>query len=122
MPERSMPQIVTKRNSFGKILVEPQRHRYRPSYLRHLQSMREPRPVMVAHRREKHLRLMLEPPKRLGMYYPVSVSLKIGAYIALLLLPHPAAAVLAQTRKRRQLLRLVLFGRFPNVHLDHLPK
>ena len=44
--------------------------------LRYLECMGQPRPVMIALRRQKHLRFVLETPERLAVQDAVSVTLK----------------------------------------------
>src|SRR5206468_3864269 len=74
--ERRVPQIVAERDGFRQLLVQPQDLRDRPRDLRYLERVREPRPIMVSGRREKHLRLVLQPAERLAMDDAIAVALK----------------------------------------------
>ena len=65
MAEWCVAEIVSQGNGLCQILVQAKCPRYRPGDLRDLQRMGQPRPVVIAERREKHLRLMLEPAERL---------------------------------------------------------
>src|SRR5258706_5744445 len=76
MAERCVAQVVTERDGFGQLLVQPQHFGDRARNLRDLERMREPRPVVIAGRREKHLRLVLQPPKRLAVDDSIAVALK----------------------------------------------
>ncbi len=75
-----------------EILVEPQRPRHRARDPGHLQRVRQPRPVVVAHRRHEHLRLVLQAAERLAVHDPVAVALEGGAQRAVGLLAARAAA------------------------------
>ena len=61
MSKRRMPQIMPQRNGFHQFLIEPERLGYGPCILRDLQRMRQPGPVVVPLRRQKHLRLIFQP-------------------------------------------------------------
>ena len=50
-----------------------------------LERVREPRAVVVALGRDEHLRLVLEPPERLGVHDPVAVALERRAQRAVVL-------------------------------------
>ena len=79
MPERGVPQVVPERDRLGEVGVEPQRARDAARDLRHLEGVREPRPVVVALGREEDLRLVHEAPERLGVDDPVPVAFVLGA-------------------------------------------
>ncbi len=63
--ERRMAEIVTERDGLGELFVQPQHFRDAARDLRDLQRVGETRAVVIAGRRKKHLRLVLEPAKRL---------------------------------------------------------
>ena len=90
MPERRMPQVMPQRDRFRQILVQPQRPRDRPRDLRHLQRMRQPRPIVVALRRNEYLCLVGQSPERLGVNDAIPVALEAGAVRAFLHRPLPA--------------------------------
>ena len=79
VPERRVAEIVAERDRLGQVLVERQRAGDRARDLRHLERVRQPRPVVVALGREEHLRLVREPPKRLAVDDAVAVALELGA-------------------------------------------
>ena len=59
MSERCMPQIVTKRNHFNKIFINPDGTGDGPCYLRHFKRMGKPGSVMIPQRGKKNLRFIL---------------------------------------------------------------
>ena len=63
--ERRVPEIMSKCDRFGQILVESERPRDGPRNLRDLERMRQPSTVVVTLRRDKYLRLVAQPPERL---------------------------------------------------------
>ena len=69
---RSWPSAI----DFGQLLVQPQHLGDRAGDLRDLERVRQPRAVVVARRREEHLRLVLQPPERLAVDDAVAVVLK----------------------------------------------
>ena len=83
MPERRVPQIVAQCDRFDQVLIQAQRFRDRARILGDLQRMRHSGPVMIAVRRQKHLRLILEASERLAVQDPVSVPLENRPDIAL---------------------------------------
>ena len=82
MSKGRMAQIVSQRNGFGQAFIEPQGLCDRPCDLRHLQRMGESRPVVVTFRIQKNLRLMLQPPERLAVEYPVPIPLVFRTDVA----------------------------------------
>jgi hypothetical protein len=75
-----MAEVVPERNSLGKVLVKPKRPCNRACDLSNLKRVRKSRAVMVALRRKKNLRFVLEPTKRLTMHDAVAVALKFRAH------------------------------------------
>ena len=100
--ERRVPEIVTEPDRLDEVLVERQRASDRARDLRHLERVGEPRAVVVAARRDEHLRLVLQPAERLAVDDPVAVALKRGAQAAVRLRPGAQRRVGAR-RERRQL-------------------
>ena len=82
VPERRMPQIVPQRNCFRQVLVQLETTRQCPGNLRHFQRVRQPRAVVVAFRREEHLRFVFQAAKRFAVDDAVAVALKIRAHRA----------------------------------------
>ena len=74
--ERRVAEIVAERDRFGQLLVQPQHLGDRARDLRHLERVRQPRAVVIAGRREEHLRLVLQPAERLAVDDAVAVALK----------------------------------------------
>ena len=65
-----------ERNRLGQILVEPKLPGDRPSDLRDLQRVGQPRAVMIALVRQKDLRLVRQPPESRGVQHAVTVALE----------------------------------------------
>ena len=74
--ERCVAEVVAERDRLGQVLVQPQRAGDRARDLDDVQRVGEPDPVVVALRREEHLRLVLQPAERLGVHDPVAVALE----------------------------------------------
>lgn len=79
MAKRGMAQIVCQTQRFGQIFIQTQRASEHPPDLRHFQTVRETRPVVIAFGRDKDLSLRFEPAKTHRMDDAVAVTLKIGA-------------------------------------------
>ena len=113
VPERRVAEIVAERDRFGQLLVQPQHLGDGPRDLRHLERVRQPRAVVVAGRREEHLRLVLEPPERLAVDDAIAIALKRRPDVVFALGAQAAARVGALGRLRREdlaLARLELFA------------
>src|SRR5687768_17336352 len=106
MAERRVPKVVTQRDGFGELLVQLQHLRDRSRYLRDLERVRQPRAVVIARRREEHLRLVLEPTKSLGMHDAVAVALERRPHIVFRFVAQAPARVGALRRLRRKNLPL----------------
>src|SRR3981081_1374945 len=78
MPERRMPEIVREANRFGQHLVEAQRPRYRARNLRHLERMRQPRPVQIAFVIDEYLGLVAQPADSGRMHEAIAGPLIFG--------------------------------------------
>jgi hypothetical protein len=76
VPERRMPDVVAQGHRLEQILVQLQRGRHRPADRVHLEDVGQPGAVVVAHRRQEHLGLVLRPPKRFGMDDAIAVDLE----------------------------------------------
>ena len=114
--EGRMAEIMGQRNRLGQILVQLQGAGNGAGNLRDLQRMRQTRPVMVAFRRQKHLRFVLEPSERFAMQHPIAIPLKRGTVIAGEFLPVPPLGTGRQGGIGRQYLFLDLFVAFPSLH------
>ncbi len=75
-----------------------------------------PRPIVIAGRGEKHLRLVLQPPERLAMDDAIAVALKRGPDVVFRLRPKPAARVGALGRLRREDLALARLELLAQLH------
>src|SRR4030095_6962850 len=100
--ERRVAQVVTKRDRFGQLLVQPQHLRDRPRDLRDLERVRQARAIVVASRREEDLRLVLETTEGLGVDDAIAIALERRADRILSLLTDAAPAVGAFRCLRRQ--------------------
>ena len=58
--ERRVTEVVGERDGLGQFLVQPQHLGHRAGDLRHLERVRQARPVVIAGRREEDLRLVLQ--------------------------------------------------------------
>ena len=72
--ERRVADVVAERHRLDQILVQPERAGDRPADLAHLEDVREPGAVVVAHGREEHLRLVLRAPEGLAVDDAVAVD------------------------------------------------
>jgi len=79
MAERRVAEIVSERDGFRKVLVEPQGPRNGARNLTSLERVREAVPEMIALVVDEDLGLVLEPPKSTRMHDPVAVALEGGA-------------------------------------------
>ncbi len=112
--ERRVPEIVPERDRFGQLLVEPQDLRDAARDLRDLERVRQPGAVVIAGRREEHLRLVLEPAEGLAVNDPIAIALECRTDRILGLRPDPPAAVGALRGLRRQDLTLALLELLPD--------
>ncbi len=105
--ERRVPEVVAKPDRLDQVLVEPQRAGNRARDLRDLERVGQPRAVVVAARRDEHLRLVLEASERLAVHDPVAIALKRRPQAAVRLRPGAQRRVGArrQRRERRLLTR-----------------
>ena len=74
--ERRVAEIVAERDRFGQLLVQPQHLGDAARDLRHLERVRQPRPVVIAGRRKEHLRLVLQAAERLAVDDAIAIALK----------------------------------------------
>src|SRR6266571_3650683 len=71
--ECRVAEVVAEADGFGEDFVEEERLRDRARDLRHFQNVREPRAEVIAFRREEHLRLVFETPKRLAVNDSIAI-------------------------------------------------
>ena len=105
VPERRMAEVVPQPDGLDEVLVEPQRPRHGPRYLRDLERVRQSRAVVVALGRDEDLGLVLEPAEGLGVHDPVAVALERRPNRRVGLGHRPARRIRAH-RARRQVLLL----------------
>ena len=79
MAERRVPQVVSERHSLRQVLVQSERAGRSAGYLRHLDRMRQTRPIVVSLGGKKYLRFMGQAPERLRMQDLVAIALVIIA-------------------------------------------
>ena len=87
MAERRVAEIVAERDGLGQLLVQVQHLRDRARDLRDLERVRQPRAVVIARRREEHLRLVLEAAERLGVDDAIAIALERRADVVFGLRP-----------------------------------
>ena len=116
VPEWRVPQIVAERDRLGELLVEPEHLGDAAGDLRHLERVRQARPIVIAGRREEDLRLVLQAPERLAVDDPVAVALEGRPDRILRLGPHAPAAVGALGRLRRKDLAFALLELLAKAH------
>src|SRR5437867_7303359 len=95
MTEGRVAEIVSQGDRLGQLLVEAQDFRNRTGDLRHFERMRQACSIVIAGRREEHLRLVLQAAERLAMDDAVAVALKRGTDVVFRLRPEAAARVRA---------------------------
>ena len=107
MAERRVAEVMAQADRLGEVLVQPQRAGDVARDPARLERVREPRPVVVALRRDEDLRLVLQPPERLRVDDPVAVALegRPVVRIGLGLVPHGGVRA---GRERREALLLPL--------------
>jgi hypothetical protein len=86
MAERRVSEVVRKGERLGEILVEAERPGDGAGDLRNFETVREPRAQVVALVMDEDLRLVLEPPERVGVDDAVAVALERRAQRVLRLL------------------------------------
>src|SRR5258708_28338235 len=79
MPTRRMAEIVSERDCFRQILVQPQRARDGAADRRYLDRMRQARAQMVAGAVEKNLSLVFQAAESARMNNARTIALKFGA-------------------------------------------
>src|SRR5262245_66146942 len=102
--------MASGRDRLGQRLLQPQDLRDRARDLRDLERVGQPRPVVIAGRREEDLRLVLETAERFAVNDAIAVALERGPDIVFALGPEPAARRGAVCRLRRQRLQLTSLG------------
>ena len=122
MSKGGMTQIVPQCNGLSQILIEGQGPGNGAGDAADLQRMGHAGAVVVALWLEKHLGLVLEPPKGLGVDDPVHVPLKRGANLTLRLwagAPFGLGRLTGQGRKLRRLSALRLFTKVHKAPPSH---
>ena len=104
--ERRVAEVVAERDRFGQLLVQPQDLRDGARDLRHLERVGEPGAVVIARRREEHLRLVLQPAERLAVDDAIAIALERRPHVVFGLGPETAARIGALGRLRREDLAL----------------
>src|SRR3954447_3329885 len=74
--KRRVPQVMCQGDGLDQIFIQPQVTRNRAAYLRHLQTMCQPRPEQVTFMIDENLGFILEPSECRRMNDSVAVSLK----------------------------------------------
>jgi hypothetical protein len=92
--EWCVTEIVRKAYGFGQGFIDPKGPRDSPADLRDLQGMRDTGAVKIAFVIHEHLRLVDQPPERVGMDDSVAVALELGSMPGRWLGVTPAATLL----------------------------
>ncbi len=90
-PNGVWPEVVAEGDRLGEVFVEVERAGDGAPDLRDFERVCETRDVVVAGRGDEHLRLVLEPPKRLAVDDAVAVPLILGAHVGRRLRPCASA-------------------------------
>jgi hypothetical protein len=114
--ERRVAEIVTERDRLGQLLVQTQDFRDRARYLRNLQGVGQTRAIVIAGRRKKDLRLVLQTPERLAVDDPIAVTLIGRPDLVLGFRTAAAARIGALGRLRRKCLTLARFELLTKIH------
>ena len=104
-----MSEVMSECDSLCQILVEVQRSGDRPCNLGNLEGMCQSGTEVVTLRRQKHLCLMHQPAKCLGMNDAVAIALKLGADLTLCFRETSAFGFCALGRVLRKNLVLAFF-------------
>src|SRR5262245_34455833 len=112
MPKGPMAQVVSERDCFGQILVQPQCTRDGATDRRHFDRMRQTRSQMIAGAVEKNLRLVFQAAERPRMNDARTIALKFGAISVTRLRVLPAARVAGFLSNRSESCALPLFHLF----------
>ena len=75
MTERRMAQVVRQRQRFDQVFIQPQRAGNRAGNRRHLERVRQPRAMVVAHLAGEDLRLLAQPAKGGAVQNAVAIAL-----------------------------------------------
>ena len=100
MAEGRVPEIVGKRQGLGQILIDTKRPRHGAGDLRHLETMGEPRAVVIALVIDEHLGLVGEPTEGGRMQDAVAVAAVKRARGARRLWHEAPPALAARPRRR----------------------
>ena len=102
MAERRVAEIMRQRQRLGEILVERQRARQRTCHLRHLETVGQTRPIVIAFVIDEHLGLVFETAEGGRMDDAVAVALERCSGRALGLGMKPPTAKLRARCERRE--------------------
>jgi hypothetical protein len=102
VPERRMPEVVRQADGLGECFVDPQGPRHGTPDLRHLERMRDPRPVEIALVIHEHLGLVDQAAEGVGMDDPVAIPLEFAAECRRRFRKSPAATLLVDRGIRRE--------------------
>ena len=102
MTKRRVAEVVAERDRFGQLFVQAQHLGDGARDLCDFERVREPRPVVIAGRREEDLRLVLQAAKRLGVDDAIAIALERGPDRIFGLGAQPALAVGALAAGRRE--------------------
>src|SRR5215213_2118118 len=80
LPEGSVPEVVAKGDGLGEILVYAKRASDGAGDLHHLQRVRKAGAQVIAIWGDKDLRLVHQAPEGLGVYYAITVPLKLVSH------------------------------------------
>ena len=114
--ERRVAEVVAERDRFGQLLVQPQHLGDAARDLRDLERVRQPRAVVIAGRREEHLRLVLQAAERLAVDDAIAIALERRPDRILGFRAEPPARVGALGRLRREDLALALLELLADRH------
>src|SRR5215472_16583618 len=122
--ERRVPEIVPECDRLRQLFVQPQHLGDAARDLRDLEGMRESRAIVIAFRREKDLRLVLQAAERFAVDDSVPIALERGPDRIFRLGTQPSAGAIALGGLRRENLVLALLELFANRHLcdQYLPE
>ena len=108
VPERRVPEVVAEPDRLDEVLVQPQRPGHAARDPGGLERVGQAGAVVVAGGVDEDLRLVHQPPERLGVHDPVAVALERRAQQARLLLARAPARLVGAHGERREPPLLVL--------------
>jgi hypothetical protein len=115
MTEGGMPEIMPQGYGLREVFVQTQGLGHGARDLRYFQRVGQAGAIVIAERYEEYLRLVFEPPERLGVDDAIAIALESGTDIALGFSPGATAGVGRPGGERRQGLVFSFLGLSPNV-------